>query len=492
MRPRVKLALAIAGLVAYTSAGVAIFVVGLWSGLDAGERSVVGGAFRDELAFTVGAAVLFVLGLGALAAVFFTRYVRAPTRLTEEVKLIGLVNPSHRLAPTGPKEFRELAVAINDLADRYERSHDAAEARARRATEDLEREARRLAGVVAHVTQAVLVCDGEGRILLYNDAARRLLGEAHEGERGDAESPPVGLGRSVFGVLDPNVVRPAVGEIRRRAARGDPSPVTRLALEAGGRQLHGHASPIREPSDPLDAFVLVLDDAGSLDRAPAPAAPGRPLFYDFDLFELARRRPDWDERLLAELVFTAFDLETTGLDPADDEIVAIGAVRIANGSLLREEVFHQLVDPRRAISLESVEVHGISPWMVAGEPTSAEVLPRFARFAHDSVLVGHNVGFDLRFLERSGSAAGVRFAQPVLDTLLLSAVVHPNQEDHSIEAIAARLGLQVVGRHTALGDAILAGEAFLGLIPLLSEQGVLTLADALAASQATDFAKIAY
>jgi DNA polymerase-3 subunit epsilon len=339
------------------------------------------------------------------------------------------------------------------------------------------------------VTQAVIVCDGEGRILLYNDAARRLLADTQEGE-GERGSPPVGLGRSVFGVLDPNVVGRAVDEIRRRVVGGDPSPVARLALEAGGRRLHGHASPIDERSDRADAFVLVLDELDPLERALAP--PGRPVFYDFDLFELARRRPDWDERLLAELVFTAFDLETTGLDPADDEIVAIGAVRIANGSLLREEVFDELVDPRRAISLESVEVHGISPWMVAGEPTSDEVLPRFARFAHDSVLLGHNVGFDLRFLERSGSAAGVRFAQPVLDTLLLSAVVHPNQEDHSLEAIAARLGLAVVGRHTALGDAMLAGEAFARLIPLLSEQGVLTLADALKASQATDFAKITY
>jgi DNA polymerase-3 subunit epsilon len=63
----------------------------------------------------------------------------------------------------------------------------------------------------------------------------------------------------------------------------------------------------------------------------------------------------------------------------------------------------------------------------------------------------------------------VRFDQPVLDTLLLSAVVHPQQESHRLEAIAERWDVTVIGRHTALGDAMVTAEVFLKLIPLLAD-----------------------
>jgi DNA polymerase-3 subunit epsilon len=86
----------------------------------------------------------------------------------------------------------------------------------------------------------------------------------------------------------------------------------------------------------------------------------------------------------------------------------------------------------------------------------------------------------------------VRFTQPVLDTLLLSALVHPTQDDHRIESIAARLGVPVIGRHTALGDALVTGEIFVKLLPLLAERGVATLGEALEASRQTYYARLQY
>jgi DNA polymerase-3 subunit epsilon len=98
----------------------------------------------------------------------------------------------------------------------------------------------------------------------------------------------------------------------------------------------------------------------------------------------------------------------------------------------------------------------------------------------------------MRFLETKEQVAGVRFDQPVLDTLLLSALVHPNQESHKLEAIAERFNVQVIGRHTALGDAIVTAEVFLKLIPLLAELGIHTLGQARQASQKTFFARLKY
>jgi DNA polymerase-3 subunit epsilon len=76
--------------------------------------------------------------------------------------------------------------------------------------------------------------------------------------------------------------------------------------------------------------------------------------------------------------------------------------------------------------------------------------------------------------------------------MLLSAVVHPAHNDHHLSAIAERLGVRIVGRHSALGDAVATGQIFLKLIPLLKENGVTTLADARQMSEKTLYARLKY
>jgi DNA polymerase-3 subunit epsilon len=98
----------------------------------------------------------------------------------------------------------------------------------------------------------------------------------------------------------------------------------------------------------------------------------------------------------------------------------------------------------------------------------------------------------MKFLQLREQSSGVVFRQPVLDTLLLSALVHPNQASHRLEAIAQRFDITVHGRHTALGDALVTAEVLLRLIPLLEAMGIRTLGEALKASQGTMFARVKY
>jgi len=218
----------------------------------------------------------------------------------------------------------------------------------------------------------------------------------------------------------------------------------------------------------------------------------RPEFYDFDLFNRPEASPDLQEYFLTNITYTVFDTETTGLDPRTDEIISIGAVRIVNNRLLRDDVFNTLVDPKRDVGVESIKVHGIQPEMLQGQPPIEVALSYFKRFSENTVLIGHNAAFDMRMIQIKEPVTGIRFTQPVLDTMFLSAVLHPAHRYHSLEAIAERLGLCIKGRHTAVGDATATAEIFLKFVPLLARKNILTLKDAILASQKTDYARIRY
>ena len=238
--------------------------------------------------------------------------------------------------------------------------------------------------------------------------------------------------------------------------------------------------PLANPQEQLAAAAFVKNES-------------RPEYYDFDLFKTTEQTRNFDDRRLSELAYTVFDTETTGLNPSQgDEIIQIGAARVVNNKLLRQECFEQLVDPQRPIPAASIPIHGIQPEMVVGQPTIDQVLPAFHAFAQDTVLVAHNAAFDMRFLQLKEKQTGAVFDHPVLDTLLLSAVVHPNQDSHRLEAIAERFNVTIIGRHTAMGDAMVTAEVFLKLIPLLAEKGIHTLGEAREAAQKTYYARLKY
>ena len=727
MSNRVKFALVLAGLYVFLVVLFGAVGAALWADMDPQERAVALAILENHY----GLAVFVILAcwaiIGFIVHALYRVYVLAPLSLREQALVMVNSNPGLRLQAMGAPEIKALVKVVNALAEQRESLQRDVEAKVREAKASVEAEKNRLAALMSELSQSVVVCNLDGRILLYNNRARLQFQALGAGIRSSSGRALIGLGRSIFAILDRNLITHALDNIKHSLRRGSAQPVANFVTTSQADQLvRVQMAPVlgRQRTDAgemegehfLDGYVLILDNitrsfevesrrdqvlqsltegsraslaniraavenlldysdmeteqrdrfvgiirhevgvmgerldrtvtefadalkarwpledmlgvdlvqaarrrieqklgiptkteevaeglwvrvdsfsllqaltylvfrlrdeskirevglrlaaegrlayldviwSGALiDSQTLPtwevdpmnvgdevspltlrevverhggeiwlerdkishrsffrllipvAAPqealepsvllgreSRPEYYDFDLFRQTEESRALDDRLLTQLTFTVFDTETTGLQPSDgDEIIQIGATRIVNGRLLRSETFEQLVDPRRPLARESVHIHGITEDILRGQPTIDKVLPIFHEFCEETVLVAHNAAFDMRFLQMKEEATGVQFRQPVLDTLLLSAVIHPNQESHQLEAIAERLGVHVIGRHTALGDAIVTGEVFLKMIPLLAEQGIHTLREAREAAERTYYARVKY
>jgi DNA polymerase-3 subunit epsilon len=661
----------------------------------------------------------FVVGL-LIIRYLFRQYVQGLLKMVENLHLMLSANRNFRVVPEGPPEVQLLAQATNDLAQQRDGLMDDVDAQIAAAKASVEEEKNRLAALMSELAQAVVVCNVDGRILLYNNRARLQFKALVQGGAVVAGGALIGLGRSIFSILERNQIDHALDVVRQRLSKGMATAMANFITTArGGQLLRVQLVPVLTSSDAatreISGYVLTVENItrsleqesqrdqvlqsltdgsrGSLanirvavgnlldypdmegeirerfigiisdevlrmsqrldqtmsdfadslktrwpledvlgvdviaaaqrrleqqldlvtkteevdeglwlrvesfslvfsicflasrlidhyeikelrfrllpfgklayldliwaghamssetfytweteamhfgrdasplslrdvvdrhggeiwyDRekaahraffrfvlpvaTPEDGAHGetlahdgvRPEYYDFDLFHFRDQSIDLD-RPLSDLTYTVFDTETTGLEPAaGDEIIQIGAVRIVNGRLLRQESFDQLVDPERFLRPEGIRVHGITDDMVRGQPHIDVVLPAFHDFCSDTVLVAHNAAFDMRFLQLKEERTGVVFSQPVLDTLLLSGVLQPNQDSHQLDNIAERLGVNIAGRHNALGDAYATGEVFLKMLPLLSQMGIVTLRQALEASEKTYFARVKY
>ena len=142
-------------------------------------------------------------------------------------------------------------------------------------------------------------------------------------------------------------------------------------------------------------FSLFLHEARLAQRR--PSAIPRTVVYDFGLLSQAGNA-QISTSPLDELTLVVLDTETTGLDPGQDDIVQIAALRIVNGRRVQNEVFDTLVNPGRAIPSSSTRVHGITNAMVAQAPDIPTAVQRFHKFARDAVLVVHNAPFDLSLI----------------------------------------------------------------------------------------------
>lgn len=150
--------------------------------------------------------------------------------------------------------------------------------------------------------------------------------------------------------------------------------------------------------------------------------------------------------------YIVFDLETTGLSPAADEIVEISGIKVLENTAVKE--FSTLVNPGIPISPAAARVNGITDEMVRHAPPLAEALGNFLDFAGDRVLVGHNIHtFDMVFL-RAGAARklGRDIPNDYVDTLYLARNCLPFLTRHRLVDVAEHFGIATDGAHRALAD----------------------------------------
>ncbi|QSX09430.1 3'-5' exoribonuclease [Alkalibacter rhizosphaerae] len=184
------------------------------------------------------------------------------------------------------------------------------------------------------------------------------------------------------------------------------------------------------------------------------------------------------QKILLERDFIALDVETTGFHvQRGDRIISLGAVKIKNGKILREDAFYTLVNPDKEIPQVVRELTGIDDDAVASAPDFESVMKEFVdwsiRDTENPVAIGHAITFDLSFLKKPSIAPD--WMNKWLDTREIVSLVYPGLENKSLFHIAEFLECSILVEHHALEDAILSAEVFLLALEALKEQNVETL-----------------
>ena len=179
-----------------------------------------------------------------------------------------------------------------------------------------------------------------------------------------------------------------------------------------------------------------------------------------------------------DITFVAFDFETTGLHPATDRIIEVGAVKFRGPEILG--TFDALVDPGIPVSPDAIKVSGITEEMLASKPSIEQTLPEFLDFIADSVLVAHNAPFDVSFLRAALEKVGKgEVVNVVIDTQVLAQKAYPRLKSYSLQNLVAQLGIAQGNAHRALDDAVMCKDLFLACADALSFMGEVTFGEVL-------------
>jgi DNA polymerase-3 subunit epsilon len=169
-----------------------------------------------------------------------------------------------------------------------------------------------------------------------------------------------------------------------------------------------------------------------------------------------------------EADFCVIDIETTGLDPADDEIISFAALHIARGRLRLDDALYRLVRPRRMPGQETIVIHGLRSAELVDAAPFAETLDGLLEALTGRAMVAHVASIEEGFLGAAFRDSGIRFTNPIVDTAALAAELFRLRErvpprSLGLAPLADALGLPVHRPHEADGDALTTAQVFLAL-----------------------------
>lgn len=414
-------------------AAVAVILVGLAVAAGIG---LVGG---DSVPLTV-LLVLVACGVAALWAV----HTIVDDHFAELERLRGDLSVA---ASAGTKLSPRWAAAGGPGPEVKRLAESAAAILERRARPDASIDAR-LAAILAAVGEGIVVVTDTGLVSLVNGPARDRLGHA-----------AVAVGTSVYAAIERASLVAAMADARRSGR-----PVAVGLVTVGGED--------------LPATVVDLAAHGGAVLSFSAAGPGsrRDVEHDLSLHDQPPPAPPVGaDTSLDGLAMLVLDTETTGLDVKRDRVVSIAALPLHGPRAYKARALDLLVNPGMPIPPKSSLIHGITDAMVGTAPGFGDVAAELIPLVAGRVLVGHNVGFDAAMLRREAVLAGVRWPEPpTLCLTQIEALLAPEGADLSLDAMAARRGIDIHGRHTALGDVLVSAEILLHMLPELAARGVTT------------------
>ncbi len=432
--------------------GTGLVLVALW----VGHSRVASTSVTDGFVFAGIIAILGTVGLTAGIWLLFDENVAKPIeKLASEMRTRAHAGVGSDVDTKAARYLGDLAPAASAVTTALSDTALSTAQKVAAETERLGAEKARLTALLTEIPVAMILVNANNQIVLYDGQAAEVL--------------------SQLGV--PRLNAPIDEYFDKSALASAQSKLNKTGLEVSfSAQGTHHDLSFDTRMKPMDGggYMLMID-AEHVEISPDAA---RPLVYDFDLME-GSDEDLGDQTQLRDLTFAVFDTETTGLLPHKDDIVQIGAVRVVNGRIVDGERIDQFVDPGRPIPPASTKVHHVTDAMVSGAPDIGKAGAQFHKFASKSVIVAHNAPFDMAFLHRDKTRMGVEWDHPILDTVLLSAVLFGASQTHTLDALCDRLAVTIPPelRHTALGDAQATAEVLVRMLPMLEARGLTTFGE---------------
>ncbi|MDD3335082.1 MAG: PolC-type DNA polymerase III [Eubacteriales bacterium] len=183
---------------------------------------------------------------------------------------------------------------------------------------------------------------------------------------------------------------------------------------------------------------------------------------------------DADERGIFEPI-VVLDFETTGLSPAVDRIIEVGAVKLENGQITGE--LSILCDPGIPLKPKITEITGITDLMLRGKESPAEAVEKLLAFIGDAAVAAHNASFDIGMLDAECNRMGISFHAPVLDTLTFARRIYPTLKSYRLGAVCRFLGVSLKNAHRAVHDAAATAQCLQKMLVASKDKGAERLND---------------